>query len=220
MNTVLPSIKMLLTAILKPQPFFEKYKSKDLISPAVVGIGSILVVGMILLIGTAMIYFQEIVVARTSIVKYYSLKGVIPLVSNPSPWKFLSFPVVWAVVICLSAGVRYGAMKLFGDKKRHYITLVAVTVFAFTPMVLIAIIQGIGNNLFPFAEPIEKSNIIMIRSYGLMTVFTFGVLWEGFIFIKAGTLIFAQNTGRAVLTWLTPWFLLIVFYAMLRYING
>lgn len=220
MTSILPSLRNLLQAALRPRPFFMQTDHKHLLTPAVVGIGVVLLLGMLLMLGTAMIYFQDLMQARAGVVAYYTRHGVIPLVSNPSPWRYLSFPIVWAVGFAITAALRFGAMALFGDSTRNYLTLMAVSIFGLAPLVVIAILHGVGNNLFPFARPIEDSSAIMIRSYILIGITLMGIVWEAVICIRAFQIVFLQNAGRAVLTWLTPWFALIVFYATLRFIAG
>ena len=220
MTSILNSTGLIFRAALRPRIFFQESRSRDLITPVVLGMGTILVLGMLILIGTAMIYFQELLQARAGIVDYYSRTGQIPLVSNPSPWKYLSFPIVWAVIFVLTAAVRLGVMKTFAVEESNFLTLFANTVFGFTPFVCLAILHGIFNNLFPFAQPIEKSSEIYVRSYLLIGIFASCLIWEGIIFVRAATLQLSQNKGRAILTWLSPWFVLIVLYALLRFFSG
>ncbi|MEM7181756.1 MAG: hypothetical protein AAF518_12635 [Spirochaetota bacterium] len=206
-------------AAISPKKYFSEDTEKQ-INTSITGMAIILAIGTALLVASAMVNFKELERARSQIVAHYEQHKTIPLISNPSPWRHLSFSISWCVIFVVFAGLRHGAMALFGDEKRNYTTGLAITIKAMTPLVLIAILHGIGNNLFPFSQPIEAGDAIIYRSYLLIFLFFFGIAWEGYISIQATMLTFAQNAGRAILTWFSPWLTCIVFYAFIRFLAG
>lgn len=219
MTQILPALKTLFAAATRPGTYFSGADRREMITPAVIGAALLLGVGLLLLFATALVHFQEISIARAGVSEYYAREGVIPLIDDPSPWRHLTFPIIWATLFALVAGLRYGALALFGDA-RDFLVLLAISIFGLAPMVVIAILHGIGNNLFPFAAPLEESNALLIRSYAMIALVLVGIAWEGHICVRAFRIVCAQNAGRAALTWLTPWFALVAFYATLRFFGG
>ncbi|MEM7181058.1 MAG: hypothetical protein AAF518_09100 [Spirochaetota bacterium] len=218
-SSVLFSLATLLKSALQPKKHFPDDTEKQL-NTSVVGIGIVLVLGTALLVASAMVNFKEIQLARSQVVAHYEQTKTIPLISNPSPWRHLSFPIAWSVIFVVFAGLRHGAMAVFGDEKRNFLTGLAITIKAMAPLILIAILHGIGNNLFPFAKPLEEGDAIIYRSYLLIFLFFCGIGWEAYISVQANMLSFSQNSGRAILTWFTPWLAGIVFYAFIRFLAG
>lgn len=215
------SLKTILFATLRPARFFENERPVDqLLTWTVYGLGALLIGGTVILFATALIHMQEIMRAQEAITAYYTQTGRIPLYEDPSPWKFLGFPVLWVILFAITAGLRHGAMAVFGDESRNFLTMLAITGLAYTPLVLIAIFHGLVNNLFPFASAVEDSLEIFYRSVAIMLVTLMGMILEARIAVRAFQEVFGQNKGRAVLTWFTPWLCMIVLYAFFRFFGG
>lgn len=129
------------------------------------------------------------------------------LFSQPAPVARFFFPLYWLGYLAVVASIRHVTLVVFGSPVRMATTLLICAV-GVVPLALVSGIQGLFNNLLPLwlvAEPNEYFAPGVLVRMGLSFVFfTLSVAGEGNVIIRGFRARADQNTGRAVLAWLSP----------------
>lgn len=174
----------------------------------------------LLLFITGMFSAQELQIASDRLNQYMVIRGsALSVFHVPSPPARFLFPLQWGGYLLFAAGVRHLTTVIFGESERSFMTMLLITVIAAAPLVLIAALQGVFNNLFPMIPPVKSLTLLWSRVILSVLVYLASVIWEAVVFVTAARIIFKQNYGRAIITWISPiLFGLAVFYTILAFV--
>jgi hypothetical protein len=124
--------------------------------------------------------------------------GTFSAAELPSPWERLAFPVVWLVIVAANALFRYISARIFGDSA-DFKTMAYISLHAATPLMVVGFLIGVWTALFPFGPSDAFARGALAAGLFLLTF-----LYEGFICAAGLREYLQQNTGRAILTWVSP----------------
>ncbi len=122
------------------------------------------------------------------------------------PFVSLSFALYWLFLILLLGGLRLALVRIMGEAERSMLLSFLITLHSVLPMVLIGAAIAMFNNFFPPVIPENgAASGAALRLTLTALLSAAGFAWEGWIATVGFRQLYAQNTGRAVLTFLFPW---------------
>ncbi|MCR9144618.1 MAG: YIP1 family protein [bacterium] len=191
-------LKQIFGALVNPEAFFEGADSGSLkkwIGPILVLIGAVtLVLVVTRLLGPADPVFLE----------SGEFKPPANLVQNPSPLRRFLFPLYWAGIVLYGWFARYGGVLVFGENNRRARDVLMITLIGALPLLLLSALFGTINQLFPYWQQRPDSVLFVARLAANFLFFAFAFLWEARIVVAGFRILFDQNRGRAIVTWLLP----------------
>lgn len=134
------------------------------------------------------------------------------------PLNLLLFPVYWLMLGFYSGVMRYLFLKALGDPVQRLSQPLAISITTATPMILVGALLRIVNYSWPFSSIVDSPVLFSTRVW--ITGILFFLSWcaEGYLSVQAFRLVFNQNRGRAVMTWLFPTGSLLFLLWLLLYI--
>lgn len=135
------------------------------------------------------------------------------LAMRSGPLGRLLFPIAWAGMILFAAGIRYLSIVIMDEANKNFKDLVIISSLAYLPLILLSgLLGGILNNLFPVSiHGIGIEALFELRNIGHMVLLLIAIIWELYIWINGGRMVFAQNRGRALITFGAPYIVGLVF---------
>ncbi len=134
------------------------------------------------------------------------------------PWNRILFPLVWLTGILLFSLIRFSALKILDEKNRSFNLVAGITCYSMVPFILATTFIDSMNDLFPL-RPYKEMGFFFYLQLGISLVLLFSAwIREGFMCVSAYQILFAQNKGRAILTWLTPIFIFAGLYLIMNQI--
>lgn len=194
----------LFRAAIGPRRYFANRSRESLVSTAIWGIGSLLLLATLLLLVVALLSEAAWL---GSVETYLQSKDLassdFPAFQNVFSLPY-EFPLIWIVLILAAGVLRFGFLFLLGNRERRALkwTLV-LAAFSMTPMIVNGLFAAITGNLFPIGVDYNSFEAARVIFATLAVAITW--VWEGYITVVAYGAIFGQATGRAVLTFLFPW---------------
>ncbi|XDD50771.1 YIP1 family protein [Leptospira sp. WS92.C1] len=116
----------------------------------------------------------------------------------------LIYILAWIAIPLIIAGIRFGFLKILGDKNGNFSDLLKLTLSTTIPILLLTGFVSVTYDLLPIFPWNRNVNSFLIQVGVSFVSFLIGFLWEGRLCLYAFKNFYGQNSGRAVLTWLSP----------------
>ena len=204
MNQLIEGFKYIYAGATAPAAFFGRDGLPSVKTVAIAFFVGTFIIALLLFL-TGLFSAQELQIASDRLNQYMVVRGAALSVFHiPSPPARFLFPLQWAVYILFAAGARHLTTVIFGEQGRSFGTMLLITVIAAAPLVLVAGLQGVFNNFFPMIPPVKSLTLLWSRIAFSVLLYLFSLLWEAFVFVTAARILFKQNYGRAILTWISP----------------
>lgn len=190
-------------AFVRPGPYFSQTGRQDIFHNFLWGVGPLLVVAAFLIFLAAFWNAEAIRQAGETFMRTRGLRPEdLPFALQPTPPSYLlTFPLYWLGVLLYMALVRCGMLALFNAVHLSYITTLAISGHAAFPMIIVASVLGLWNQLFPITldSPAGFGRVMFALVMCLV-----GWLLECRSWLAAGREVFEIRSGQSVFTWLTP----------------
>ena len=197
-------IKSAYSVALRPGIFFQGKESHILEKESRWAIAVLLGGGTLLLFATSWLNIENLQKANMAMSAFPGVNPSFGKFSNAIPWNRLTIPVFWLFYIGMTGFTRHLATIVFGEKPVSLRTSVSISAFSVLPFLFVMILMGIYSNLFPTipapGTPAVPGYVVVLTFLLLIAVW----LWEGYICIWGFRILYTQNRGRALLTFLSP----------------
>ncbi|MBL8021784.1 MAG: hypothetical protein JNM27_19075 [Leptospirales bacterium] len=120
------------------------------------------------------------------------------------PWNRIFFAVFWLNAMLLVGFSRHLTVMLLGEKDRALATTQAITFAGFLPGIVMLTISGLIATFFPVVPGAVQSGGVRFSIWVSLMAVLLTFVFDARICISGFKAVYAQNTGRAVLTWLSP----------------
>ncbi len=130
------------------------------------------------------------------------------------------YAAVWLFIPSFFGGIRFLFMKLLGDAKGAALDLISISFATSLPLLITSGIISISFDLFTlFSWGRTQTGLYVLLNLAFIGLFL-GWLWEGKTCMQAYKNLYGQNSGRAILTWISPGLLSINLLAIYIMFNG
>ncbi|MCB1308460.1 MAG: hypothetical protein KDK30_09785 [Leptospiraceae bacterium] len=207
------------SSVLRPAAFYTHVKNQldenadgaqvRFLTRAALALLELMIVCVIVLVFSASVSQEQIAVSLESMDAYLEADALVPVFGKTNPWEHLLFPVSWALIICYDTILRYATGRMLGDIQVRFRSMLAVCMLAATPLIVMGTCIAVYNNLFPFTRLTGGGAGWRILIQWLLLVGAF--IYEAYLCVQAFRILFRQNSGRAVFTWLAPTVFFVVF---------
>lgn len=113
----------------------------------------------------------------------------------------VTFLLLWPAYVLLSAAARLGMLAVLGESARSFEKLADIAGRLMIVPYALALLQHLLAALVPYGSTGET--VLSVRFYATGAVVFAAWMWEAAASVRAYKIVFSQNTGRAVLTWLS-----------------
>lgn len=202
----LSSLKDQLSAALGPRSFFQGYDSEQSSRRAALSVTVLLITVALLLTIAAMLSGPEIGLSNEER-ELIAGELQVPMTPEPSASNNLLFAVNWAFLLVLFGLTRHWITRLLGEGHRSLRDAMTITVLSVGPMIVGILCIGLFSYAFPLDVPHHSQGAFAARILAILATLFALWLWEGAICWTGFRILYDQNNGRAVLTWIAPYLL-------------
>jgi len=133
------------------------------------------------------------------------------------PTDVIFFVLGWLLFAALASATRHMFVLVLGEKERALSVIFYITAFAAAPVLACATLLRIAGNLVPYV--LFSHNLLagQIRLAVSAILFLGAAVWEGIICVKGLKQHISGNRGRAILTWFSPYVIIILSFTILTF---
>lgn len=141
---------------------------------------------------------------KTSNLAFSSLTGTPPHANAYLPWSQLGFPLFWSVVPLIVGAIRHLFLVVLGERDRSLQKTLAIALYAALPF---SLATGLSSILAAAIPCMPRPNSGMLSCPSLLIgslLIIAGGCTDIYVWIKGLKMVYRQNTGRAILTYISP----------------
>lgn len=192
--------------MLTPTNFFEaaaKDRPDTLFRDALRSFGVVIAVGTLFYFLVTLLNLGELQ-QQVQALKNYGVQSPVPAwLQEAVPWNRLLFPLVWLPTILYGGLLRHLFVRLVGEEGMSLARTQSLGFYGSIPLVLLTLPGMLLATLFPYIPgPGGVPGASQAASIVSIVLLLGGWIWHGTIVMKGARVLYNQNSGRSILTWL------------------
>lgn len=208
LNIFRDALKALAALVSGPTRYFQEQNEEALLRNALFAIAPLAAAAGLLIFLADALSPAASKEAVQALLQRYGVENPPENAAGSSGLRALFFPLYWAGFVALAGACCLGMARLLDDRDANFRISALIAAHAALPLMASGLVFGVLNAVFP---PFLNPAIVGVVRLVINSLTVFGAwFWSTRIAMSGFQLHFKQNAGRAALTWLAPWFLIVV----------